>query len=79
MLSIFSNMIERFLEIFMDDFSVFGDSFDDCLTNLKKNGFLTLTILKEKRKLFLHLLKETKNWFIKDILFLKEIINKFSK
>jgi len=36
MLSIFSDMIERFLEIFMDDFSVFGDSFDDCLTNLAK-------------------------------------------
>jgi hypothetical protein len=35
-LSIFSDMIERFLEIFMDDFSVFVDSFDDCLTNLKK-------------------------------------------
>jgi hypothetical protein len=29
-------MVERFLEIFMDDFSVFGDSFDDCLTNLEK-------------------------------------------
>eukprot|EP00258_Populus_trichocarpa_P034346 XP_024450365.1 uncharacterized protein LOC112326507 [Populus trichocarpa] len=36
MLSIFSDMVERFLEIFMDDFSVFGDSFDDCLTNLEK-------------------------------------------
>jgi hypothetical protein len=35
MLSIFSDMVERFLEIFMDDFSVFGDSFDDCLTNLE--------------------------------------------
>jgi hypothetical protein len=46
---------------------------------LKKNSFLTLTILKEKRKLFLHLPKKTKNWFIKGILFLKEIINKFSK
>ena len=34
MLSIFSVMVDRFLEIFMDDFSVFGDSFDDCLTNL---------------------------------------------
>ena len=32
MLSIFSDMVERFLEIFMDDFFVFGDSFDDCLT-----------------------------------------------
>ena len=36
MLSIFSDMVERFLEIFMDDFSVFGDSFDNCLTNLEK-------------------------------------------
>jgi hypothetical protein len=35
MLSIFSDMVERFLEIFMDDFYVFGDSFDDCLTNLE--------------------------------------------
>ena len=35
MLSIFSDMVERFLEIFLDDFSVFGDSFDDCLTNLE--------------------------------------------
>jgi len=38
MLSIFSDMVKRFLEIFMDNFFVFGDSFDDCLTNLKK-GF----------------------------------------
>jgi hypothetical protein len=36
MLSIFSDMVECFHEIFMDDFSVFGDSFDDCLTNLEK-------------------------------------------
>jgi hypothetical protein len=35
MLNIFSDMVERFLEIFMDDFSVFGDSFDDYLTNLE--------------------------------------------
>jgi hypothetical protein len=36
MLSIFSDMVERLLEIFMDDFSIFGNSFDDCLTNLEK-------------------------------------------
>ncbi|KAJ4717165.1 Retrovirus-related Pol polyprotein [Melia azedarach] len=36
MLSIFSDMVERFLEVFMDDFSVFGDSFDDCLSKLQK-------------------------------------------
>jgi hypothetical protein len=29
-------MIECFVEIFKDDFSVFGDSFDDYLTNLEK-------------------------------------------
>ena len=28
MLSIFSDMVERFLEVFMDDFSVFGSTFD---------------------------------------------------
>jgi len=36
MLSIFSDMVEYFLQIFMDDFSVFDNSFDDCLTNLEK-------------------------------------------
>jgi hypothetical protein len=34
MISIFFNMIETFLEEFMDDFSVFGPSFDKCLRNL---------------------------------------------
>ena len=34
MLSIFSDMVERFLEVSMDDFSVFGDSFDQCLHHL---------------------------------------------
>jgi len=36
MLSIFSDMVEYFLKIFMEGFSVFGDSFDNCLTNLEK-------------------------------------------
>jgi hypothetical protein len=35
-LSIFSDMVEYFLKIFMKIFSVFGDSFDNCLTNLEK-------------------------------------------
>ena len=34
MISIFSDMVEKFIEIFMDDFSVFGNSFDDCLHKL---------------------------------------------
>ncbi|KAL4308125.1 hypothetical protein GQ457_01G012990 [Hibiscus cannabinus] len=32
----FSDMVEDFMEIFMDDFSVFGDNFDTCLNNLEK-------------------------------------------
>jgi hypothetical protein len=34
MISIFSDMVERFLEIFMDDFSVFRSSFEECLHHL---------------------------------------------
>ena len=34
MMSIFSDMLENFIEIFMDDFSVFGKSFESCLVNL---------------------------------------------
>ncbi|MCH80702.1 hypothetical protein A2U01_0001475 [Trifolium medium] len=34
MLSIFSDMIEKSMEVFMDDFSVFGKTFDDCLDHL---------------------------------------------
>ncbi|KAL4378104.1 hypothetical protein GQ457_02G030500 [Hibiscus cannabinus] len=37
MMAIFSDMVEDFLEIFMDDFSVFGDNFDTCLSNLEKD------------------------------------------
>ena len=31
MLSIFADMMEKNIEVFMDDFSVFGKSFDNCL------------------------------------------------
>ncbi|GJT60654.1 reverse transcriptase domain-containing protein [Tanacetum coccineum] len=36
MMAIFHHMIEKTMEVFMDDFSVFGDSFDSCLSNLEK-------------------------------------------
>ena len=36
MMSIFFDMVGDFLEIFMDDFSMFGSSFEDCLHNLEK-------------------------------------------
>ena len=34
MVSIFSEYIENFIEVFMDDFTVHGDSFDACLNHL---------------------------------------------
>ena len=36
MMSIFTDMIEDFMEVFMDDFSVYGSSFKNCLNNLCK-------------------------------------------
>ena len=36
MMAIFTDMVEKTLEVFMDDFSIFGDSFGDCLKNLAK-------------------------------------------
>nr|GEY17171.1 reverse transcriptase domain-containing protein [Tanacetum cinerariifolium] len=36
MMSIFHDMIEKTMEVFMDDFSIFGDSFSSCLANLDK-------------------------------------------
>ncbi|GKB39273.1 reverse transcriptase domain-containing protein [Tanacetum coccineum] len=36
MMAIFHDMIEKTMEVFMDDFSVFGDSFDSYLSNLEK-------------------------------------------
>jgi hypothetical protein len=44
MISIFLDMMERFLEIFMDEFSVFGSSFEECLHRL------TLVLVRCKEK-----------------------------
>ena len=44
MISLFSDMVERFLKIFMDDFSIYRDSFDQCLHHLE----LVLQRCKEK-------------------------------
>ena len=33
-MSIFSYYVERIIKVFMDDFTVYGDSFDKCLENL---------------------------------------------
>ena len=36
MMAIFSDFCEKIVEVFMDDFSVYGSSFDDCLSNLDR-------------------------------------------
>ena len=36
MMAIFSDLIENIMEVFMDDFSANGKSFDECLENLDK-------------------------------------------
>ena len=35
MMAIFSDMVEKTIEVFMDDFSVLGKSFDTYLENLR--------------------------------------------
>ncbi|XP_075080252.1 uncharacterized protein LOC142165779 [Nicotiana tabacum] len=41
MMAIFTDMVEIFVEAFMDDFSVFGSSYDNCLRNLSKLNYTT--------------------------------------
>ena len=36
MMSIFSDMIDKIIEVFMDDFTIYGKTFIDCLENLNK-------------------------------------------
>ncbi|XP_022895227.1 uncharacterized protein LOC111409406 [Olea europaea var. sylvestris] len=48
MMAIFSDMVEKYIEVFTDDFSVFGDSFDDCLDRLA----LVLQRCEEKNLVF---------------------------
>jgi hypothetical protein len=35
-MAIFSNLVEKVMEVFMDDFSIYGKTFEDCLVNLDK-------------------------------------------
>ncbi|GJS29873.1 reverse transcriptase domain-containing protein [Tanacetum coccineum] len=54
-------MIEEFVEVFMDDFSVFGDSFDKCLNNLDK-------MLQRCKELILSLIgKYVTSWSKKEL------------
>lgn len=36
MVAIFTYIVENFVKVFMDDFSVFGNTYDICFSNLAK-------------------------------------------
>ena len=69
MISLFSEMIGDFLEVFMDDFSVFGSSFDTCLGNLTK-------VLKRCITSKLVLSWEKSHFMVKEGIVLGHVINK---
>jgi hypothetical protein len=35
-MEIFSDLIEKVMDVFMNDFSVYGKTFEDCLANIDK-------------------------------------------
>jgi len=56
MMSIFSDYVERIIEFFIDDFTVYGDSFDKCLENLSlglKRYIVTNLVLNYEKCYFM--------------------------
>ncbi|GJV30889.1 reverse transcriptase domain-containing protein [Tanacetum coccineum] len=70
MMAIFHDMIEETMEVFMDDFSVFGDSFSSCLSHLDK-------MLKRCEKTNLVLNWEKCHFMVKEGIVLGHKISKF--
>ncbi|KAF8102791.1 hypothetical protein N665_0194s0008 [Sinapis alba] len=48
MMSIFTDMIEDLMDVFMDDFSVYGPNFKTCLDNLCKVSAAGIEVDKAK-------------------------------
>ena len=72
MMAIFSDFFENICVVFMDDFSVYGSSFDDCLSNLDRvlqRCEETNLVLNWKNATLL--LMKALSWGIK---FLKEVL-----
>ncbi|KAJ9563430.1 hypothetical protein OSB04_008590 [Centaurea solstitialis] len=69
MMSIFSDMLEDSMEVFMDDFSVHGTSYDNCLQNLEK-------ILKRCEETDLVLNWEKCHFMVKEGIVLGHLISK---
>nr|GEW25679.1 DNA-directed DNA polymerase [Tanacetum cinerariifolium] len=69
MMAIFHDMIEKMMEVFMDDFSVFGNSFGTCLSHLDK-------MLKQCKDTNLFLNWEKSHFMVKEGIFLGHKISK---
>jgi hypothetical protein len=69
MMSIFSDMVEKFLGVFMDDFSIFGFSFDNCLHNLS-------LVLKHCKETNLILSWEKSQFMVQEGIVLGHIVSK---
>nr|GEU36693.1 reverse transcriptase domain-containing protein [Tanacetum cinerariifolium] len=67
MIAIFHDMVEKTMEVFMDDFSVFGDSFSSCLSHLDTMLQRLIQDFSKIARHMTHLLeKETPFVFFKD-------------
>nr|GFA38795.1 reverse transcriptase domain-containing protein [Tanacetum cinerariifolium] len=69
MMAIFHDMIEKTIDVFMDDFSVFGDSFSSCLSYLDQ-------MLKRRKDTNLVLNWEKCHFMVKDGIVLSHKISK---
>nr|GEW77732.1 reverse transcriptase domain-containing protein [Tanacetum cinerariifolium] len=69
MMAIFHDMIEKMMKVFMDDFSVFGNSFRTCLSHLDK-------MLKRCRDINLYLNWEKSHFMVKEGIVLGHKISK---
>ena len=69
MLAIFSDMVEKYLEVFMDDFSVFGYFFDEALQNLEN-------VLKRCEETNLVLSWEKSHFMVREGIVLGHIVSK---
>jgi len=69
MMSIFSHMVEKFVEVFMDDISVFGPTFNECLHNLS-------LVLEQCKETNLILSWENSHFLVQEGIFLGHIVSK---
>ncbi|GJU24032.1 reverse transcriptase domain-containing protein [Tanacetum coccineum] len=69
MMAIFHDMIKKTLEVFMDDFSVFGNSFENCLSRVDK-------MLQRCEDTNLYLIWEKSHFMVKEGIVLGHMISK---